>query len=86
MAAPGLAIQSAVASADGKTWDETPGSLCFGPVTMLFFIDEVHLSSEEAFYGGPASPNFPAGGNAFGQNALPGAGLEVGLAFEGVGF
>jgi hypothetical protein len=36
------------------------------------FIDEVHLSSEDAFYGGPDSPNFPAGGNAFGQNAATG--------------
>ena len=36
------------------------------------FIDEVHLSSEEAFYGGPDAPNFPDGGNAFGQNSLTG--------------
>jgi PA14 domain len=36
------------------------------------FIDEVHLSSEDAFYGGPESPNFPSGGNALGQNAATG--------------
>ena len=32
------------------------------------FIDEVHLSSELAFYGGPDAPNFPAGGHAIGQH------------------
>jgi hypothetical protein len=36
------------------------------------FIDEVHLSSEEAFYGGPEAPNFPAGGAALGQNPATG--------------
>lgn len=42
------------------------------PGQGTLFIDEVHLSSEDAFYGGPDSPNFPAGGNAFGQNAATG--------------
>lgn len=32
----------------------------------------MHPSSEDAFYGGSDSPNFPAGGNAFGQNAATG--------------
>jgi hypothetical protein len=36
------------------------------------FIDTVHLSSEDAFYGGPDAPNFPSGGNAIGQNAATG--------------
>ncbi len=36
------------------------------------FIDEIHLSSENAFYGGLDSPNFPAGGAAFGQNPATG--------------
>ena len=36
------------------------------------YIGAVHLSSEDAFYGGPTAPNFPAGGNAFGQNAATG--------------
>ncbi len=36
------------------------------------FIDEVHLGSEEAFYGGREAPNFPAGGRAIGQNPSTG--------------
>lgn len=36
------------------------------------YIDEIHLSSEAAFYGGPTAPNFPAGGSALGQNAATG--------------
>ena len=42
------------------------------PGDSIAYIDEVHLSSEDAFYGGPDSPNFPSGGNAFGQNAATG--------------
>ena len=36
------------------------------------YVDSVHLCSEEAFYGGPGAPNFPSGGNAFGQVAATG--------------
>jgi len=36
------------------------------------FVDEVHLSNEDAFYGGPQASNFPGGGNAFGQNPASG--------------
>ena len=53
-----------------------------GPHTLEFervnagdgvaYIDEVHLSSEDAFYGGPGAPNFPSGGNAFGQSPATG--------------
>jgi len=39
------------------------------PGKSTVFIDTVHLSSEEAFYGGPAAPNFPAGGGAIGQSS-----------------
>ncbi len=42
------------------------------PGAGTVFIDEVHLGSEEAFYGGPDSPNFPSGGSAFGQNPATG--------------
>ena len=36
------------------------------------YVAGVHLSSEDAFYGGPTAPNFPSGGNAFGQAAATG--------------
>ena len=37
------------------------------PEFGTLFIDAIRLGSEDAFYGGPDAPNFPAGGNAIGQ-------------------
>jgi len=36
------------------------------------YADSVHVCSEDAFYGGLGAPNFPSGGNAFGQVAATG--------------
>jgi hypothetical protein len=50
-AAPGLHIKAAVTSADGKTWQETPGSLSFGPVNMMFTTE--NLQKAESKVGVP---------------------------------
>jgi hypothetical protein len=50
-AADGLSIEAAVMGADGKTWQETPGSRCFGPVNMIF-TDQV-LTTADGLVGVP---------------------------------
>lgn len=45
-AAPGLKIEAAVTSADGKTWTHTPGSLAYGPVNILFTTQALQAGGE----------------------------------------
>ena len=44
-------VLSAVTGTDGKVWTETPGSLCFGPVTMQF--TDASLRTPEGVVGVP---------------------------------